>query len=49
VVPAGEFDKEGITAYLKEKLPDYMIPAVLMEMESSSIDCQWKGRQEGTA
>jgi acyl carrier protein len=42
VVPAGEFDKEGITAYLKEKLPDYMIPAVLMEMESLPLTANGK-------
>ena len=33
IIPKGHFDKEGITAYLNEKLPEYMIPSLLMEME----------------
>ncbi|MEO6638315.1 MAG: amino acid adenylation domain-containing protein, partial [Ginsengibacter sp.] len=34
IIPDGSFDREGIISYLEEKLPDYMIPAVLIEMES---------------
>lgn len=33
VVPNGKFDKKAIQSYLKNKLPDYMVPALLMEME----------------
>jgi len=34
IVPAGEFDRTGIQNYLKKHVPDYMIPAHLVEMES---------------
>ena len=34
IVPQGDFDREGVLSYLKEKLPEYMIPAVLVEMVS---------------
>ena len=34
VVPEGDFDKEAITSYLSNKLPEYMIPALWVEMES---------------
>ena len=34
IIPNNAFDKEGILSFVKEKLPEYMIPAVLMEMES---------------
>jgi amino acid adenylation domain-containing protein/thioester reductase-like protein len=30
IVPRGDFNREGILAYLKRKLPDYMIPSFLM-------------------
>jgi amino acid adenylation domain-containing protein len=33
VVPNGKFDKNAVTAYLKTKLPNYMIPAVLIGMD----------------
>ncbi|MEO8567729.1 MAG: amino acid adenylation domain-containing protein [Ginsengibacter sp.] len=33
IVPAGNFDKQVITAYLKSKLPDYMVPALLIELK----------------
>ncbi|MEO6230170.1 MAG: amino acid adenylation domain-containing protein [Ferruginibacter sp.] len=33
VVAEGAFDREGIIAHLKEKLPDYMVPGLLMPME----------------
>ena len=29
-----EFDREAITSYLREKLPDYMIPSIMIEVES---------------
>ncbi len=34
IVPQGYFDREGITEYLQEKLPEYMIPSILMELEA---------------
>ncbi|MBB6274916.1 amino acid adenylation domain-containing protein/non-ribosomal peptide synthase protein (TIGR01720 family), partial [Pedobacter cryoconitis] len=34
VIPEGAFDREGIVAYLKDKLPDYMIPSILLPIES---------------
>jgi amino acid adenylation domain-containing protein len=33
VVPAGAYDREEILARLKTRLPDHMIPAVLIEMD----------------
>ncbi len=33
IVPSGGFDKQAITAYLKTKLPDYMVPLVLVELQ----------------
>ena len=33
VVPENDFDREGISTYLKQRLPDYMIPALIIEME----------------
>jgi acyl carrier protein len=33
VVPNGEFNREGVIAYLKLYLPEYMIPHVWMELE----------------
>ncbi|QNK64693.1 non-ribosomal peptide synthase/polyketide synthase [Pedobacter sp. PAMC26386] len=33
VIPEGAFDREGIVAYLKDKLPDYMIPSLLLPLE----------------
>ena len=29
-----EFDREAITSYLREKLPEYMIPSIMIEVES---------------
>ncbi|MEJ0106407.1 MAG: hypothetical protein WDO19_29395 [Bacteroidota bacterium] len=33
IVPHGKFNKESISSFLKSKLPEYMIPRVLIEME----------------
>ncbi|MGY0034996.1 non-ribosomal peptide synthetase [Pedobacter sp. NJ-S-72] len=30
IIPEGDFDKEAIIAYLKEQLPEYMVPAILL-------------------
>ncbi|MGN7996791.1 non-ribosomal peptide synthase/polyketide synthase, partial [Chitinophaga sp. 22308] len=32
VVPQGAFDKEGILAWLKARLPEYMVPRLLIEL-----------------
>ncbi|UCJ04803.1 amino acid adenylation domain-containing protein [Chitinophaga pendula] len=32
VIPEGSFDREGIHSYLRSKLPDYMVPGILVEM-----------------
>ncbi|WP_343746563.1 non-ribosomal peptide synthase/polyketide synthase [Chitinophaga sp.] len=34
VVPENNFDKEAIQAYLKERLPDYMLPSFLMAVKA---------------
>jgi len=34
VVPEGYFDKESIVDFLKSKLPEYMVPAIWIEMET---------------
>lgn len=33
IVPAGTFEREKIQSYLRQLLPDYMVPAVLMPLE----------------
>jgi len=42
IVAADDFDSEGINAYLKEKLPDYMIPAILVALESLPLTANGK-------
>jgi aryl carrier-like protein len=42
VVAEGGFDKEGITGYLKERLPEYMIPANIMELDSLPLTANGK-------
>ena len=42
IVPAGEFDRTGIQNYLKEHVPDYMIPAHLIELESLPLTANGK-------
>ena len=42
IVAEGGYDREGISAYLKEKLPDYMIPSVMMELESLPLTANGK-------
>ena len=37
IVPEGEYNKGEILNYLKKKLPDYMIPALWVEMESLPV------------
>ncbi|MEZ4823680.1 MAG: hypothetical protein R2942_15285 [Ignavibacteria bacterium] len=33
-----KFDKDEIVAYLSSKLPEYMIPAIFVEMESLPLN-----------
>ncbi|GAA3937011.1 hypothetical protein GCM10022209_34820 [Chitinophaga oryziterrae] len=42
IVPQGDFDKEAILAYLKEKLPEYMVPSLLIEMEKLPVTASGK-------
>ncbi|MGN7996499.1 non-ribosomal peptide synthase/polyketide synthase [Chitinophaga sp. 22308] len=42
IVPQGDFDKEGILSYLKEKLPEYMVPALLIPMEQLPVTASGK-------
>ncbi|MEO7769280.1 MAG: amino acid adenylation domain-containing protein, partial [Ferruginibacter sp.] len=42
IVPEGFFDREGILTFLKEKLPEYMVPSVLMELESFPLTANGK-------
>ncbi|PSL45611.1 non-ribosomal peptide synthase protein (TIGR01720 family)/amino acid adenylation domain-containing protein [Chitinophaga niastensis] len=42
IVPAGNFDREGILTYLKNKLPDYMVPAWLLEMDKLPVTANGK-------
>jgi acyl-CoA synthetase (AMP-forming)/AMP-acid ligase II len=43
IIPAWrEYDREGIIAYLKDKLPEYMVPALLMELESFPLTANGK-------
>lgn len=37
VVPEGDFNREAIIVYLKEKLPDYMVPGLLIAMEALPV------------
>nr|MBA2611842.1 amino acid adenylation domain-containing protein [Bacteroidota bacterium] len=38
IVPNGEYDKSTILAYLKNKLPEYMVPAIMVEMETLPLN-----------
>ncbi|MEO7535571.1 MAG: non-ribosomal peptide synthase/polyketide synthase, partial [Ferruginibacter sp.] len=42
IIAEGYYDREGIIAYLKDKLPDYMVPALLMELESFPLTANGK-------
>ncbi|MEO6720285.1 MAG: amino acid adenylation domain-containing protein, partial [Ferruginibacter sp.] len=42
IVAEYEFDRDEIFSYLKGKLPDYMIPALLMELESLPLTANGK-------
>jgi len=42
IVPEGNFDKEGILDYSRSRLPDYMIPGMLVEMDVLPITTNGK-------
>ncbi|HVI44818.1 MAG TPA: non-ribosomal peptide synthase/polyketide synthase [Chitinophaga sp.] len=42
IVPSGEFDREGIMAWLRQKLPDYMLPALLIPMDKFPLNTSGK-------
>ncbi|MBC9933117.1 non-ribosomal peptide synthase/polyketide synthase [Chitinophaga qingshengii] len=47
VIPQDEFNKDAITAYLKKKLPDFMVPPVMIEMESFPLTPNGKIDRKG--
>jgi amino acid adenylation domain-containing protein/non-ribosomal peptide synthase protein (TIGR01720 family) len=42
VVPIGKFNRENIVSYLKTKLPDYMVPAIWVELASLPLTSNGK-------
>jgi amino acid adenylation domain-containing protein len=42
IVPRGEFDKSGLQAYLMAQLPEYMVPAHLIELSSLPLTANGK-------
>jgi len=42
IVPAGEFTDEAITAFLKKKLPEYMIPVTFVELKKIPLTVNGK-------
>ena len=42
IVPAEQFDKEELITFLKQELPDYMIPAVFVELVSMPLTANGK-------
>lgn len=42
IVPAGPFNKEGILAYLRNKLPSYMIPSQLIQLDKLPLTINGK-------
>ena len=46
VVPEGTFDREAIVTHLKSKLPDYMLPALWVELELFPLTANGKVNQK---
>jgi amino acid adenylation domain-containing protein len=42
VVPNASYDKDGLQAYLKEKLPAYMVPSVFVPLDSFPLNANGK-------
>ncbi|MBE7174329.1 MAG: amino acid adenylation domain-containing protein, partial [Williamsia sp.] len=42
VVAKGDYDRQGIIAYLKTRLPDYMVPSLMVQMESLPLNSSGK-------
>jgi amino acid adenylation domain-containing protein len=42
IIPSGNLDREGVLMDLKDQLPDYMIPAVWIELESFPLTANGK-------
>ncbi|MBB6112602.1 amino acid adenylation domain-containing protein [Mucilaginibacter lappiensis] len=42
IVPSGNYDREGISEYLKTKLPGYMVPALLVEITELPLTANGK-------
>ena len=42
IIPNGKFNKEAIVTELKSKLPDYMVPVTLMELQSFPLTTNGK-------
>lgn len=42
IVPNGSYDQENIMEFLQQKLPDYMMPSILVELESLPLTANGK-------
>ena len=48
-VAAGGLDREGLLEWLSERLPEYMVPRVWVELEQAAADGEREGGPEGVA
>jgi len=46
VVPTKKFDKDAVLIYLRAKLPEYMVPAVLIELDHLPLNANGKVNRE---
>ena len=42
IIPKGDYDRNAIITYLKEKLPAYMVPSILVQMQSFPVTASGK-------